>query len=574
MKPGWKRLIPLCLVLIVICLAGCGEYVNKVEPGGENGFSKDDYTFAKSMLKVKVQALDASPDISSDHISNVPLSLAISKGYQAMNNYDFEDAKKLGIDFPIGTVYQPSNYTRQLVDGHLYWIAVLSFIRLHSQAAYRQMKRMSIGIVVVDAEDETKPAQIRLRNAMGKPYQIKLHFRDVNWDDNYIGRFLLKKGYSKPKQYYRGAYSTAPYLDDITPEVEDGTWNLYYTCTDNQNQLKRYGGKWCCPKVRKVIIVNATTKKIQEYKKPEDVPAWVDRIYSEDSIVEYIQGWGFNLDNYMITSDKGKLVLDNNSLDVVVSADGKSLVYVGVMTSVNYDNSATGLIIVPTRSLKDAKYYPLYGPRAMATRNQAEQTVNAQNNYRGWKVEDLTIQWLYGRLTWEGSYTKPIVYAAQPEGDSTGDKIMGSTFMGCVLTPADADMNGSKVVWAETKKSAFDRYENMVFVKQTSNVGSKALAEYEGEGHIASLREIVDQGQTSLIFTLAEPQYQGYLFRLTIYDTFAMDTIEGLAAHIGDHIRFKYGDTKNSPTCFVKQFHDLDTSVWKSAKTPDKTVKY
>lgn len=562
----WKIATLLLLILCLAILTAC-QRVNKVGWTDE-GYLLDDRKLAKSFLEMhEIFGLTKAPDISTSHISNVPLSLAIGKGYQAMLNYDESDARTIGYDFPLSTVYQPENYTRQLVDGHLYWIALLGFKKFDNQAAYQQMGGVCPGIVVVDAEDETKSAKVMLRNAEGKPYKIELHFRDVNWDDNFVGRYLYNKGYGK-MPYWPGCWNWEPYLDDITPEVEDGTWNVYYTCTVNEKSIRLSGGDRVCPMIKKILVVDAQSKEIKSFDKPEQVPDWIDRIYSEQVMAEYLNSWGYNLDNYKIYSDKGKIVLDDNALDVVLSSDGKQLVYVGVMTSAQNDNSATGLVIIPTRSLKGT-YYHLPTPYAIATRNHAQQVINAQNDYRGWTVEDLTIHWLYGRLTWEGSYVKPIKFSTQAhgenqEGETSGDTMVGSTYMACVLTPADCDMSGSKVVWDIRKQVAFDMYENMVFVTQTSNVGSFTLEENEANGRIVNMKQLTDGGQTVYFFNLEEKKYAGLIFSLRIRSLYDRDTMDIIASKDGDHVSFVYGDTKNSPTCFVKKFHNINNPSWKA----------
>jgi hypothetical protein len=121
-------------------------------------------------------------------------------------------------------------------------------------------------------------------------------------------------------------------------------------------------------------------------------------------------------------------------------------------------------------------------------------------------------------------------------------------------------MNPNKVMWDPKKQPAFDKYENFCFIKQTSNVGSNSLEELKADGHIGSMRQVVDQGQTSYIFTLKESQYAGVIFRGTIFSSFDRDTLDLMSANVGDHVAFKYGDTKTSPTCFVKNFRSLTTS--------------
>jgi hypothetical protein len=118
----------------------------------------------------------------------------------------------------------------------------------------------------------------------------------------------------------------------------------------------------------------------------------------------------------------------------------------------------------------------------------------------------------------------------------------------------------AKVVWDEKKVSDFAKYENLCFVSQTSNVGSFALEENEGQGHVSFVRPVVSKGDTAYIFGIKEKP--GLTFQLSFTSLYDRDTIEALAMQPGDMVRFKYGDTRTSPMCFVKQFHNLTQKVF------------
>src|SRR5205807_2343644 len=124
---------------------------------------------------------------------------------------------------------------------------------------------------------------------------------------------------------------------------------------------------------------------------------------------EYINAWGYNLENWGKTSERGKLVLDQNNLEEVLDQSGNVIEYVGIMTSAFADNSAVGIMIVPTKSLK-ARFYPLYGPYAMTTHYHVVQVINQSFRRYGYHVEDLTLHLLYGRPTWVGSVVADVSF--------------------------------------------------------------------------------------------------------------------------------------------------------------------
>lgn len=560
---GHMRRLMGAMFLLTVSLVGCAREHKGI--GGEDYLDKSDRQKLQGMLPVEVMPDSAVPNISSSHITNVSYRMAVAKCQQAMCNYDQADAKAIGYSFPLSTVYEPELLTRQIVDRHVYWIGILGFKKYYAQAAYIQMGGISPGIMVVDAEDETRPARIMLRNAKGEPYKIKLHNRNIMWDSMYVGRYLKEHGCGTPTDIGRWT-GHDPYLEDITPEVEDGTWNIYFSCTRNRPTIWRTNSSYHGTVVDAVILVDAQSCEIKQYDPQKDqIPAWVDRIYSERLVVERLNDWGYNVENFGLTSSKGQLVVDQNDLDVVCDESCKVLQYVGVMTSVKCDDSAVGVIVVGTRDLK-ARFYPKYGDQAMATRDQAIKTINSVNMYKGWQVEDATLQWLYGRFTWEGVYTMPIKYSEQHEGknEEGAEEVLGSLYMGTVLTPADCDMSGGKVVWDTNKQAAFDKYEHSLFVAQTSNVGSFALDELQANGTISSWQQLTDEGHTVYVFRLAEPAYNNLLFKLELRNSYDRDTVDALGTKLGDQVRFTYGDDKRSPTCFAKHFRNLTNPVWKA----------
>ncbi len=566
------------ILLLSLFILGCGQRDYKTV-GFDEGWTLEERQKAKSFMTIKMMPNGSVPDTTSDHITNVPMSLAISKGFQALAAYNHKDAASIGFSYPLSTVWQPEEYTRQIVDGHTYWIALLGF-HGENQAAYKQAGGVCPGIVVVDAEDETRPAQIRVRNNLGEPYKIKLHYRNVNWDPNYIYRWLQDHSGLQVDTWTFGGLGASDYqhyIDDVTPEVEDGTWNVYFTASYNVNQYdwaQTLGPKnWHMPIVTKVITVNASTTELKEYT-PKEAPAWIDRIYSEQVVVQYINAWGYDPhENYNRTSQKNKFVLDENHLDVVMDEAGKELVYVGVVTSAMHDNSSLGVMIVPTRDVSRSKFYPCYGEAAMATRGQAVQVINDALKWRGAYVEDLTLHHLYDRPTWEGTLVMPIWFKMQEHGTSEEDEgeeddkkkgIKGATYFATVLLAATSDMNVGDVVYDEVKQRAFDLYEHHLFVRQSSNVGARSLSEMEAEGTIDQIDHYSERGQPMFLFTLNGPKYKGLYFRLVVESTFDRDSVDIFQAQVGDRVTFRYGDDKTSPTCFVKRFRSLSRPIWRS----------
>jgi len=564
-------------VTAALLLTGCATQIqnpNKNSANGtDGGLTLDDYKIVDSQFKVVKAKAGEVPSMSSTHIVNVSAGVAMSKAQQALNNYDHALAAKAGYSFDLNTVYQPGRMIQQLLDGRQIYASLLTFRSgAWDQGAFERLQGISPGWIEVDAEDESQPAVVHLTNSAGKPYKIILNYRNVNNDPNYIGRWLGDTagiGYTTDARLNMQPQDA--YIDDPTLEVQDGTHDLFFSATLNQRQFSHWVGDWRVPRVQKIVLLKAESNKkedVQVFDDPSKVPAWVDRVYSEDVVRNYIQYSFFNIENFGRNSNINRLVLDNNELDVVLNKEGNELFYLGIMTSADQDNTANGIVMIPTRDLGNVMFYPTEDPgNQMATREQAKQVMNAAvSNHPGWYISSLTVQFLYGQWTWEGSYVSNNSFAAQENGDNHGEAINGEMVQAFGLTPADDDMAPSKVVWDVKLQSAFDKYENLVFVKQAAVVGSNSLEEFEGDGTIDTVRTVVDQGQTSVLFTLKEAQFAGVIFRGTIFSSFDRDTLDLMSANVGDHVQFKYGDTKSSPTCFVKSFHDLTSDVSKTGQ--------
>jgi len=581
------KLYLIALAAAAFVLTGCSSTPTRTDGrqgSYDQGFSLDDYQMAQKAFPVRTAGPNENLDTNSYEIVNVPAKVALSKAFQALQNYDHALAKRLGYDFDLNTVFQPDSdhLTSQILDGHQIYATMLTYRSgAEDQAAFNDLTGISPGWIEIDAVDETKPAVVHLTNASGVPYKIKLNFRNINSDPNYIGRWLANKGLGNVPGF-TSLDGADPYIDDVTPEIKDGTHDIYFTSTLNQRKVQNTGNPWYWPTVQKTILVNAETEDVQTFTDPKKVPTWVDRIYSEDLVSQYITRAFFNAKNYQRYSYRGTLVVDgiqtyspggfNNvtsyrgGLEVVLNAKGDKLYYVAIMTSAEHDNTANGLVMVSTRDLSDATFYPAVSNNQMTTREQAQQVMNAAvSNHPGWYVTALTVQYLYGKLTWEGTYVHPNKFAMQ-EGAEGGDKVIdGEMIQGFGLAMANNDMDPDHVMVDPNRSAAYDKYENYVFIRQVPGPGSNSLQEFEADGTIQTIKPpVVDQGQSTYLFTLAEPRYQGIWFRMTVVSAFDRSSIDIMSAGKGDHVQFKYGDNKTSPTSFVKQFKDLSSGASKT----------
>ena len=151
-------------------------------------------------------------------------------------------------------------------------------------------------------------------------------------------------------RYIRFKYPT--YMFD-TPNFEiDEEGNPYWICPKIEKRIGLFGGT----DINGAVLVNAVTGETQYY---EEVPEWVDRLYSSDIILQQYDYYGMYVNGFL------------NSIfgqrDVTVTTEGHNYIalnddvylYTGI-TSVGSDQSNVGFILSNQRT-KETKYYPCAG---------------------------------------------------------------------------------------------------------------------------------------------------------------------------------------------------------------------
>ncbi len=143
---------------------------------------------------------------------------------------------------------------------------------------------------------------------------------------------------------------------------------------------------WICPKLEKTIglfggtdingavLVNAVTGESQYY---EEVPTWVDRLYSAELIMQQYDYHGQYQNGFInsIFGQKGVTVTTSGYNYIAMNDD--VYVYTGV-TSVGGDQSNVGFILTNQRT-KETRYYPCAGATEYSAMSSAEGVVQHLN---------------------------------------------------------------------------------------------------------------------------------------------------------------------------------------------------
>ncbi len=152
---------------------------------------------------------------------------------------------------------------------------------------------------------------------------------------------------------------------DVNFEIdEDGT--PYWVCSRVVHTVGLFGGT----DTKGAVLVNAITGECCYY---EEVPTWVDRVYSADQLVEQYNYHG-TLVNGWINSWLGQkgITTTTDGYNYIAMNDDVYL-YTGI-TSVGGDESNVGFLLINQRT-KEAKYYQVTGATENSAMDSAEGAV-------------------------------------------------------------------------------------------------------------------------------------------------------------------------------------------------------
>jgi hypothetical protein len=178
-------------------------------------------------------------------------------------------------------------------------------------------------------------------------------------DSAYFNHDLMRK--------LRFEYPTKIFDDFISFEVDD-EGNPYYIITCLKPRVFPFGAMDVC----EAIIFDPCTGESEIYA-VEDVPAWVDAVYS-GTLAEQKYNWYGTLSGGFINSIIGNKDCKQTTDDYGYIVIGDDVWYFTGVTSVTSDESNIGFIISNART-GEYKYYPVVGAEEYGAMNAAEGVV-------------------------------------------------------------------------------------------------------------------------------------------------------------------------------------------------------
>ncbi len=267
-------------------------------------------------------------------------------------------------------------YSLEIVDGHLYWIAPL--ISNNVWASLAQWE--SPGFVAVDAENPADPPKLHLG----------LHLRYL--PDALFNQDLVRHVYLSG---YIGDNLSEPIF-----EVDD-RWRPYYTLSQ-MAPTRGFTGDI----VTSVLVVDPQSGEIQRFS-PGQAPYWVDRIIPATAVIEYLDWWGAysSASWFNPSGDRAQMPSDTNPNHLQLSfAKSGSPDWLVPMVSSSGKHAETGIVLFNARS-GNGYFYPISGLGTSATAQAIFS--GSPGNTHAYQVSNVQLYDIYGQPTWVATFYQP-----------------------------------------------------------------------------------------------------------------------------------------------------------------------
>jgi hypothetical protein len=316
----------------------------------------------------------STPLVPTDpnHIVLVSQSIASFKGQQILGS----NGQNLGSQYSL----DPSSYTLQSIDHHLYYVAPLEYNNIFINLS----NSSTPGFVVVDAENPN--AQPTLHVGPGDSIAY-LPGAILNQD---LLRHVYLSGYTYGE------------LVDPTLELDD-SFHPYWTISIMQPSRGYTGDK-----LYQVLIVDAHTGDIKVYQ-PQDVPSWVDRVMPASTVSQYLTWWGlYHAAPWFNPSGAGQQQPAGDPQLVYNNVDQPVWLVPMTSTSSN-DNSSTGVFLFDTH--KNQGFFYQGAAAGLGIGSNVQNTfASTRANILHYNVDTYQLYSICGVPTWVAIYSSNSIF--------------------------------------------------------------------------------------------------------------------------------------------------------------------
>ncbi len=341
------------------------------------------------------------------------------------------------------------------------------------------------------------PAYIRINMATQNTELVKLKEGMKYTTSDHFNRNIYR--------HLRFAHPTYIY-GDLSFEIdEDGV--PYWVAPVKKFKIGLFGGET----VGKVVLCNSITGEMTTYD-VEDVPQWVDRVYSADLLVKLFDYYGTLKHGFFNSILSQKDCLSTTDGYNYLAIDDDVWMYTGV-TSVNGDQSNVGFVLANQRTM-ETKYYEVEG----ATESSAMSSAEGQ-------VQNLKYSATFPLLL--NISGEPTYFVALK--DDAG------------LVKKYAMVNVQKyqiVAIGDSVSSCQDSYQELLLSNGVKEAEKDTRKEEKISGTVEKIAQAVIEG-TSHYYLMLEGSDE-------IYDVSVADFLEVVKLEVGDSVSLKYKDNEDS----------------------------
>ena len=304
-------------------------------------------------------------------------------------------------------------------------------------------------------------------------------------------------------RYLRFHYPTMMFDEPVLELDENGV--PWWVCSRIVRTIGLFGGI----DVRGAVLVNAVTG---EHEYVEEVPAWVDRLYSANIIIQQYDYYG-RYHNGFLNSLLGQR-------EVTVTTEGYNYIAIGDdvymytgVTSVTSDESNIGFILSNQRT-KETHFYSIAGAEEFSAMDSAQSQIQ-QMRYTATFPLLLNIA------------NQPTYFMALKGGD-------GLVKMYAMVNVQQYDIVSTGATVADCEGSYRHTLASRGIIDETlasPDLGAEPVDEYEGVGVVTDIRASVIGGNTHYYVKLSD--VPGYL------DFDAASVPTAVLLNVGERIRYR-----------------------------------
>ena len=297
-------------------------------------------------------------------------------------------------------------------------------------------------------------------------------------------------------------------FNELSFEVdEEGT--PYWICPVKKFNIGLFGGVT----IGRVVLCNAITGECVDYA-VEDVPTWIDRVYSADMLIQLYDYYGVLKHGYFNSILGQRDCLTTTDGYNYLAIDDDVWVYTGV-TSVTGDQSNVGFVLMNQRTM-EAKYYRVEGATEASAMSSAEGQV--QN------------------LKYEATFPLLLNISGEPTYF-----IALKDAAGLVKKYAMVNVQRYQIVAVgDTVSACKDSYTSLMYENGIKEQAEDTREILSAEGKIAKIAQGVVDGNSHYYIMLEGDE--------GIYDVSVVNFIDIIRYEVGDEVTLEYKENKTTNT--------------------------